>query len=165
MFSNSKIKDIVYHGTDEIFLKFDKKYINTKESTSFGKGFYFTTSENKAKNYAGNFGRSKNIIIMECLINIEHPLILNGLKSNFCSVIDNLFIINILNKYGYDLTKWRYFTNSDNGALFDYISNVIKPSNFTDILKSEGYDGIIIEQKYDTKEIVVFESEQIYIIK
>jgi len=41
IFPDSKVKDIVYHGTEDKFDKFDIKYFGKNDFGDLGKGFYF----------------------------------------------------------------------------------------------------------------------------
>ena len=166
IFPDSKIKDIVYHGTDIEFDKFDKSKIGTKEKGALAYGFNFGGEQ--AKVYAGNFGRGKKVLLSN-LLNIKNPLILVGLHefatSSYPNFKENSFLITLLKENGYDVTSWQYFKNSDNGKVFDYVSDVIGLKNFTNILIKNGYDGLesIVASKKNP-EIVAFEPEQIHIL-
>ena len=75
IFPNSKVKDIVYHGTRFIFDKFDKSKIGM--STLGGKAFYFTKDFKSAGRYAWNDmyedGTSQGHFIMGVILNMKNP--------------------------------------------------------------------------------------------
>ena len=50
VFPNSKIDNIVYHGTNNQFDKFDIKH-RTNNGKIYGNGIYFTSDLDYAKNY------------------------------------------------------------------------------------------------------------------
>lgn len=54
---------LMFHGTSSRFSKFDPKYIR---STNWGKGFYFTSSEEDARHYGS--------IVMPCFLKSDNPL-------------------------------------------------------------------------------------------
>lgn len=65
IFPNSKVKDIVYHGTKsknrlEIF---DDNQIGALDSGYFGRGFYMTPDFNYANNYIGDEGHVEYLLI------------------------------------------------------------------------------------------------------
>jgi hypothetical protein len=63
--SSSKYKNIVYHGTQKRFVKFEKS-----SRGSYGKGFYFFKRESSTAAY-GN-------IVIKALVDIRNPFYLNG---------------------------------------------------------------------------------------
>ena len=75
IFPNSKVKDIVYHGTRFIFDKFDKSKIGL--STLGGKAFYFTKNFKSAERYAWNDmyedGTSQGHFVMSVILNMKSP--------------------------------------------------------------------------------------------
>lgn len=65
IFPNSKVKDIVYHGTNEKFDKFDKNKLGTKTVNETNKlGFYFSTRR-IAEIFNGNFNLSDFLFIRD----------------------------------------------------------------------------------------------------
>ena len=75
IFPDSKVKDIVYHGSNKKFDKFDYNYLPKADA-----GFYFT----KDKNYAKNFGSPLSV-----LLNVTNPNYTN-LPLNI-EVVEKLF--------------------------------------------------------------------------
>ena len=166
IFPDSKVKDIVYHGTDTKFDNFSKDFIGSKEKGALAYGFNFGGQQ--ARVYTGNFGRGKKVLLSN-LVSLQNPLILKGegkyATASYPNFKENNFLIDILKKNGYDVTQWQYYKNSDNGKIFDYVTQKVGLKNFTNILKKEGYDGVLsITQSKENPEIVVFEPEQIHIL-
>jgi len=63
-----------YHGTARPFRAFDPRYIGTAHDGGFvGKGFYFSTTENVARSYAGTEG-----VLMDCLLSLENPYVFDS---------------------------------------------------------------------------------------
>ncbi|MBX7076956.1 MAG: hypothetical protein K1X33_06535, partial [Methanobacteriaceae archaeon] len=157
---------IVYHGTDTKFDNFSKDFIGSKEKGALAYGFNFGGQQ--AKVYAGNFGKGEKVLLSN-LVSLQNPLILKGegkyATASYPNFKENNFLIDILKKNGYDVTQWQYYKNSDNGKIFDYVTQKVGLKNFTNILKKEGYDGVLsITQSKENPEIVVFEPEQIHIL-
>ncbi|HRT03017.1 MAG TPA: hypothetical protein P5513_03660, partial [Candidatus Diapherotrites archaeon] len=82
IFPDSKVKDIVYHGTDADIEVFDKKTINSREKIqhAFGHGFYFTTSKEYAKTYGKN--------ILSTILNIRNPKKIGYKRGLFGTLLD-----------------------------------------------------------------------------
>lgn len=79
IFPNSKMKDIVYHGTKsknrlEIF---DENQIGALDSGYFGRGFYLTPDKQYASNYIGTEGHIESLIV-----NVQNPLETDMNKAN-----------------------------------------------------------------------------------
>ena len=166
IFKTSKVKDIVYHGTDTKFDNFNKDFIGSKEKGALAYGFNFGGQQ--ARVYAGNFGKGEKVLLSN-LVSLQNPLILKGegkyATASYPNFKENNFLIDILKKNGYDVTQWQYYKNSDNGKIFDYVTQKVGLKNFTNILKKEGYDGVLsITQSKENPEIVVFEPEQIHVM-
>lgn len=83
IFPYSKVKDIVYHGTDKQFEEFDDKKRGSRDSGLYGLGFYFTKYEDYAQDYAEVIDEKliqKGIVkvlskgvILKAILNIENP--------------------------------------------------------------------------------------------
>jgi hypothetical protein len=76
IFTNSKIKDIVYHGTRNTFDKFEKKnkeqysIENETQTNSLLDGIFFTDKNTALDNYT-----DENKILKSVIINIQNPLV------------------------------------------------------------------------------------------
>ena len=120
---------IWYHGTNKNFKEFDLKYFGETDSGWWGYGIYFHSDKNR-----GGYGD----IIKSVQLNFKKPLILP--PSNYGEYVYNL----ISNKSGLPI---EYKSES--------VMNIIRKignKNFTNILMSLGYDGMIIEYAQGTKE-------------
>lgn len=79
IFPDSKVKDIVYHGTkskDKIE-SFSENEIGALDNGYFGRGFYFTLDKSYASNYTGVNGH-----LMTVLLNIKNPLETDANQAN-----------------------------------------------------------------------------------
>lgn len=147
-FGDSKVVDedgdpvIVYHGTDAEFTKFESS--QTQEVGDYGAGFYLTQDRYLAQGYAEKrAGYNENAIVMPLYVSIKNP-----------------FIINI------DSNK------TEAQQSFQPIKDKTQAKKFTDDLKKQGYDGVIVklrdiddvskEIEFEFfEEVIVFNPEQI----
>jgi len=76
IFPQSKIKDIVYHGTDVEFDNFDDKFIGKKDPGYYGKGFYFGKTLEGAKHIAFAYTNrpAKPTELISAILNLKNPL-------------------------------------------------------------------------------------------
>ncbi len=140
IFPESKIRDIVYHGTQNNFDQFDESKIseNSGNFGFYGKGFYFTPDQ---RSIYGD-------VIVKALINIRNPYHFdmkgdlsdyNNLEKYFAKKIDETFC---QNKKGYE----------------DYYNELYS-----------NYDGVIVhrnmgENNDSISEIAIFNIGNIYIL-
>lgn len=79
VFPDSKVSDVVYHGTKRDFDVFDERQIGTesdknKEIGDFGEGFYFTEVLTRAQGYATDMQTGKQMgRVISALVNIQNP--------------------------------------------------------------------------------------------
>lgn len=88
IFPNSKVKDIVYHGTrsQEKFDFFDENKIGELDSGYFGKGFYFSPD----LSYADGYSKLYNGYNIAALVNLKNPLETDANQANTnISLINN----------------------------------------------------------------------------
>ena len=69
-FPESKVKDVVYHGTNVKFDIFSKDFIGENQPADFGQGFSFAKDRKSAEGYAKEAGGD---IIMEVKLDIKNP--------------------------------------------------------------------------------------------
>jgi hypothetical protein len=154
-FKDSKIRDRegnllrVYHATDSEFTIFDKGRFGSNGGASYGKGFYFATYEDLTSDYGENIG--------EYYLNIKNPF-------NYYSV-DKEYIVNMLEKSGYDYDK-EFVESFDFDRLYDvdlidnFIDEILKGKSgyaeFSKMVQNAGFDGIEAGE-----EIIAFEPNQI----
>ena len=115
IFPDSKVKDIVYHGTKELNKVkeegFDTSKIGTGESTSLqGKGFYFAKHPHILKSYA----KGERGGIISALLNVENPL----QEKKFTKFLREQLGINNVDasnvyEVGNKVTKWLEDNNKD----------------------------------------------------
>lgn len=118
VFPNSLVPEIVYHGTNNSFDKFNIKH-RTNNGKMYGNGIYFTSDLDYAKRY------SRNNNIIKGYINIENP-----------------FYIGYQETLEYAIRRENPYEVAD-----IYSKNTIDPKKVTSYLISRGYDGINIEDK------------------
>lgn len=118
VFPNSLIPEIVYHGTNNSFDKFDIKH-RTNNGKMYGNGIYFTSDLDYAKRY------SRNNNIIKGYINIENP-----------------FYIGYQETLEYAIRRENPYEVAD-----IYSKNNIDPKKVTSYLISRGYDGINVEDR------------------
>ena len=124
-----------YHGTNAVFMAFDRKKIgsNTDDGV-YGKGFYFSSNRSQAEQY----GSSK-----EYFLNLKNPLVL----SDYHSIRELADVL--------DMSESNF---SMSGGVIHPLNSYI--NSFTSHLQYAGYDGVIVD--YGTSdEVVVFDSTQI----
>ena len=118
VFPDSKIDNIVYHGTNNQFDEFDVTH-RTNNGKMYGQGIYFTIDEKQAQKY------TRNGTILKGYINIENP-----------------FYIGYQETLEYAIRRENPYEVAD-----IYSKNTIDPKKVTSYLISRGYDGINIEDK------------------
>lgn len=195
-FKDSKVRDsngnlkVVYHGTQNGgFTMFDEKKIGTGATlhSSQGKGFYFSDNKKMAQNYSGSkesirktnellglTNKEVNPQIYETYLNLKKPFQIidnkndknNKLLMEFSKSISNK--INLGKLFDYEIYNPNSYDNRKNLAGAEILSNVIqdKANEFTDFLKSKGFDGIIYSAySYDSNSFITnyiaFNSNQI----
>lgn len=150
-FANSKVVDKdgklleVYHGSKASPTVFSKEFISGWNA--FGKGFYFTEDKGRAQSYAKSS-------LYECYLNITNPFITNNR-----ACLDLLY--EKINNTRQDIAE--YSTEKGiGGSEFWQISNYLDDigKDVSKFIRELGFDGII-HDSYGTKEIVVYDSNQI----
>lgn len=152
-FSRSKVKETLYHGTDEDFEEFSLDKFGKHDQGDFGKGIYFSENKQTASKYGKN--------IKEVNVNIEKPLEINShddYKKMWHEVAKNVDKTK-LSKEDLELYNDKYTPQEDRDfMLYDTLSADEKMNAF----KKMGYDGII-DKTYH--QIIVFDKKQIKIKK
>jgi hypothetical protein len=151
IFPNSKVKDIVYHGTKKEFDKFDKSKLGSNLgylSSDTKKGFYFGTLK-EAKQYgfvySAEEGKQR---IVSSILNIKNPKIVTSEE-----------YVKIANKYADDKNVARRQEPRN------FESKLVNP--LIDLALKNNNDGLVLEDIFDaTKgtQQLVFEPEQIHIL-
>jgi hypothetical protein len=146
IFPDSKVKDIVYHRTNNVFDKFDKsKFKEATYQAEFGEGFYFSSGKENTI-----FG--KNLISV--IVNLKNPLSFNSAKD---------FGDKITSNYIQDLSK-----NKD-GIISGYEFLDLEEKGISESSVKVGeneylINGIYIVPADQYNQYVVFEPEQIHIL-
>jgi len=165
-FKNSQVRDengnllVVYHGTDADFTVFDIEKAQQRDDGDFGVGFYLTPERNWANAYS--YGTEQ---IMSLYANITNPF-----KTHYGASADAITALyeDAGAEYNlprismeYDYSKREY---AEIYKQFDFIRKN-GPKQFTEILQSAGYDGVIVyndaSHTGQIGEIVAFYPEQI----
>lgn len=134
IFKTSKVKDIVYHSTDQKFEEFRRgdKRDTLNDGGELGEGIYFTDSLEYAEEIIGGD------YLLRVLLNITTPYIVKETEESK---------INRKNFKGFPLDAPNRITNLD--------------SDFNQV-EQKGFDSIY--QEDSLQQIVVFEPEQIHIL-
>ena len=151
-----------YHGTRNNFTSFDEGKIgnNYRGYSKYGKGFYFSSSEETA-NYWGN-----NQNVLGTYLKMENPYTLPLVVSEG-PLLDEYNRLRIKKN-----KKNAPVTSEAGGYLVEMLNDLTNDKGYsTDFLKGLGYDGIIINHLEGTEgtqtawsgttEYVVFDSNQI----
>lgn len=152
-FSKSKVKETLYHGTDEDFEEFSLDKFGKHDQGDFGKGIYFAEDKQTASKYGKN--------IKEVNVNIEKPLEINSREDykkmwhEIAKKVDK----SKLSKENLELYNDKYTPQEDKDFMLYDTLNADEKKN---IFKKMGYDGIV-DKTYH--QVVVFDKEQIKIKK
>ncbi|MEI7451692.1 MAG: hypothetical protein WCK37_00645 [Candidatus Falkowbacteria bacterium] len=175
IFPESVIKNIVYHGTNNKFEKFEKRRREDKfDAGTIGNGIYF--AESKDVSFGSNLENTKASIL-----NVKNPLVgvdeiilhIGKREEKGGRYTGNHIIYNEFN------LKRRFLT--DNKEYYDIVTNFIKDNGlegrtisdfeiselYSEYLVKLGYDGIVSNGTSafsGGREFVVFEPEQIHIL-
>ncbi|MDU8351443.1 hypothetical protein RYA05_06030 [Pseudomonas syringae pv. actinidiae] len=142
LFKNSKARDsenkplMVFHGTPYRFKKFDKTLIGSQtDKGMYGQGFYFSTSKLEASKY-GKY-------VMAHYLIMNKPFELDAYES-LPGKMKELGLI-----------------HEGNGEINHFGKLTATSKKMTDILKENGYDGVIKQDLYGAHEYIAFEASQI----
>jgi hypothetical protein len=156
-FGDSKVVDengdplVVYHGTNADITEFKNAKIGARDPGFFGKGFYFTPSEDDALNYADSAaeadgkGEAKAIPVY---LSLQNPFVWDmeagdGAKATLKALRD--------------MGLERSFVRGDAASL----GNSDERRKFAKAMASGGYDGVIVRDEDGFREIVAFSPTQI----
>ena len=156
-FGDSKVVDEtgeplrVYHGTTKTFSEFNPGAGNPLDAGWFGKGFYFAKNAKKSTEFSGlRSGGSQQTM----------PVYLN-LRNPYTAEVSNVRSLRDSDKFLSDIkAKFKPGQNvGQQGWLYEFTPKSMVAS---DILKANGYDGIIVEDKANgDHEYIAFHPEQI----
>ena len=87
IFPNTKLNEIVYHGTrtQDKFDTFDETKIGELDSGYFGRGFYFSPD----KSYAEGYSKQYNGYTIAAILNLQNPLETDANKANTNISLEN----------------------------------------------------------------------------
>jgi hypothetical protein len=144
IFPDSKVKDIVYHGTDKDFDAFIKQFEN---------GIFLTKNKNYAKVYGSNI---KQVIInSQNLLNIYNLARTDKRDEDINLFIDFQDFIDENDNRGYSLKQ----LNDREESLNNKVISLTNRPFLYEFYKEKGYDSLLGSDEY-----VVFEPEQIHIL-
>lgn len=142
VFKDSKARDpdnnplMLFHGTPYRFKKFDKALIGSQtDQGMYGQGFYFSTSKLEASTY-GKY-------VMAHYLVMNKPLELDAYES----------LPGKMKEMG--------LIHEGNGEINHFGKLTATSKKMTEILKENGYDGVIKQDLYGSHEYIVFEASQI----
>ena len=136
----------VYHGSKASPTVFSSDFISAGW-LAFGKGFYFTEDKTRAQGY----GKSS---LYECYLNIKNPFI-----SNDRAHLDLLY--EKMNTTRDSILKYSEEKGVGGGELYKinyYLDD--RGDDVSKYIRGLGFDGVIVDA-YGTKELIVYESNQI----
>ena len=152
-FKDSKVRDekgnllAVYHGTRGDFNVFETKRTGQNyegDYSSLGRGSYFTSDKNVAKDFGESSVNEGDLNIKETYLDIKNPFYADDMARN-----DSKILKEISEKY--DIKEDDLYNGYN---LVRLLRN--KGVDSTEVLQGYGYDGIIAEGEY-----VVFNSNQV----
>lgn len=152
-FKDSKVRDekgnllAVYHGTRGDFNVFETKRTGQNyegDYSSLGKGSYFTSDINVAKDFGESSVNEGDLNIKETYLDIKNPFYADDMAKN-----DSKILKEISEKY--DIKEDDLYSGYN---LVRLLRN--KGVDSTEVLQKYGYDGIIAEDEF-----VVFNSNQV----
>ena len=159
IFPDSKVKDIVYHGSNnaekiknsKFLTKKDEDYL--KQDTQTDNGIYFSTSKIEAATYANistqeEFNTNKNKVL-NVILNITSPKEFSSYYTDVDALED------AMDKKLTQEEKQEYI---DSGEGIDFAGAI--NDKYLEKLQQEGYDSVV----ESGREYVVFEPEQIHIL-
>jgi len=150
-FKNSKVVDndgnlqVVYHGSKADATIFSERFISSWNM--FGRGFYFTTSEQRAKGFAKGS-------LKECYVNIVNPFISNN-EEHLALLYEEI------NNTKEDIDSYseeKGIGGSEFFKICNYLDDIGK--DVSQFIKELGFDGVL-HYGYEDIEIVAYSSNQI----
>ncbi len=180
IFPDSKIQDIVWHGShQEKFKEFDIEKIGDLDGGFFGKGFYFSKTKSTAEAYQKSHKTTGSMYAT--ILNLKNPYQWkdNQRNFNYIEFIDlpntpkGHILINTDYPEGFEqelLKKYneKYQTNitSLNSTDFEYADELRRIGIVgTELLKEKGYDGSVAKNPISKEiEYVAFNPNQIHIL-
>jgi hypothetical protein len=179
IFPDSKVKDIVWHGTpNEKFEYYDSSKIGELDGGFFGRGFYFSKRKELAEHYQKRPGGSGGNLSAN-IINLKNPYLWKDNQKNFYYVdtmdLKNTPRGNILIKEDFEAGWEPELVEKYNKEYGEHISNLSELEYATELrgltiigtefLKEKGYDGSIAVNPLSKEiEYVAFGHEQTYIL-
>ena len=153
IFPNTKLNEIVYHGTrtQDKFDAFDETKIGELDSGYFGRGFYFSPD----KSYAEGYSKQYNGYTIAAILNLQNPLETDANKANTNISLKNNdgAIVRVGENLNPELNTTEYDANEIGEV-------VVKNSNQIHILSEKELSNIDkINAKYDA-ELADFDSKQ-----
>lgn len=146
---NTKIVDengnpiVMYHGSPNKFTTFDIDRFGRSDLGSFGRGFYFTSIESRAKRYGEN--------VVRVFLNVENPI--NAKENEVLS-----FVFGSKDKK--DVLD-RIFDPNDNAMSQEEKEIAATMANEDIVNESKNYDGVDATVRTAFDEVVVRDSSQI----
>ena len=180
IFPESKVKDIVWHGSrsEERFENFDSQKIGDLDGGFFGKGFYFSEHKELAETYR-SMRKNSNGSLYAIKLNLKNPYMWKDNQKNFLYINkidlkntpkgDILIDKDFEDDWVEELTKRyneKYSDKIESVDSIEYADELNKLASIgTDFLKDRGYDGsIAVNPISKQKEFVAFDESEIHIL-
>lgn len=144
IFPESKVKDIVYHGTDQKLEKFSKDFIGKNENVLGVNGIFVAVNKENAENYARNKNFQKiSEGLHSLIINVKNPILVESGEKPFEKL--------------YQLDR-QFFNNNYNNA------KNLSSKEVTEQLINKNFDSVYNKMNDWQSSYIVFEPEQIHIL-
>ena len=188
IFPSSKIKEILYNGTDEDFKELDFSKINVHDDGYLGKGFYLSADKEEAYSYGH--------ILKEFYVNIKNPFNFSDISYNHIIELSQIIYEEYKEKFSKSNTFLYWLTKKSNNDILQYLGMRLKENkaskddilygleiilqnsnyildgalmDFSDVLtpfiQSKGYDGAFISyENIKYFEVIVYTAKQVFLI-
>ena len=146
----SKVKDLLYHGTNKNIRKFSNKMIGRQSGNRgfFGSGFYLSGDPEVANSYADTSGGN----VMPLHVNLNNPLFIHdNLSHEAADALNNALEVDAFQPG----TKKEHVRN---GLSMTMTENPDLADMMKDNLINQGYDGVVYG---NNREVVAFHPHQI----
>ena len=155
---------LVYHGTNSSFNDFDTEFQNSVTGFGdFGRGFYFSQKMDIAKYYT--LKSKENRTVIKAWVTIKKPFVIDINNEVFSSETKERYN-KLRGLQDYERQAIKEYINDDIDFAYRKITKELGDERFSDILRVNGYDGVIVNRTLGGEttrgaEIIVYNQSQI----